>query len=66
MYVCMYARKNTSSGDKNRTNDFRTSRRIGYLLDPSGDESNIIPQNIVIMKAEVRCSILHYSGKYIL
>ena len=41
--------------------NFRTSRRIGYLLDPSGDESNIIPQNIVvIMKAEVRF-ILHYS-----
>ena len=65
MYVFRKEHKSSSDGDKNRTNDFRTSRRIGYLLDPSGDESNIIPQNIVIMKAELRC-ILHYSGKYIL
>ena len=31
-------RKNTNSGDKNRTHDFRTSRCTGYLLDHSGKE----------------------------
>ena len=36
-----YGIKNTCSGDKNRTHDFRTSRYAGYLLDHSGDESHI-------------------------
>ena len=33
-----YGRKNTNSGDKHRTHDFRTSRSAGYQLDHSGDK----------------------------
>ena len=33
-----YGRRNTNSGGKNRTHDFRTSRCASYLLDHSGDE----------------------------
>ena len=37
-YLLTFGRKNTNSGDKNRTHDFRTSRCADYLLDHSGDE----------------------------
>ena len=37
--VIRYGRKNTTSGDKDRTHDFRTTSRCAvYLLDHSGDE----------------------------
>ena len=50
-----YGRKNTTSGDKNRTHDFRiTSRCAGYLLDHSGHEifmmKKLKSRNVTIYK----------------
>ena len=40
-YSFRCGRKNTSSGDENRTQDFRTSRCAGHLLDHSGVQVTI-------------------------
>ena len=62
-----YGGKNTSSGDKNRTHDFRTSRCAGYLLlDHSGDECLIRLYVSYVFATFVRFPLTSYQLPFML